>query len=140
MKLQLVTLSGIKLDKEIYSVQIPTVDGEIGIFNDHEPLITIASTGVLKVQFNKDDKAQDCKYYAVNGGAVQVLNNSVKILVDDAETSDEIVEHEVETALIRAQEMHANAANEIEVTEAEAMISHAAVRLKVAGIRRHYRK
>lgn len=140
MKLQLVTLAGIKLNKEVYSVQIPTVDGEIGIYNDHEPLITIASTGVLKVQFNKDDKAEDYKYYAVNGGAVQVLNNNVKVLVDDAETSDEIIEQEVEAALKRAEELRANAANDIEITEAEAMINHAATRLKVAGIRRHYRK
>jgi len=137
MKLQLVTLSGIKLNKEVYSVQIPTVEGKIGVYNDHEPLITVTSAGVLKVQFNKDDKDADCKYYAVNGGAVQIMDNKVKILVDDAETSDEIAEQDAEAALKRAQELRANAANTVEITEAEAMINHAAVRLKVAGIRRH---
>lgn len=140
MKLQLVTLSGVKLNKEVYSVQIPTVDGEIGVYDDHEPLITVAATGVLRVRFNQSDRDADCKFYAVNGGAVQILNNTVKVLVDDAETSDEISENDAEAALKRAQDMRANAANDIEITEAEAMMNHAAVRLKVAGIRRRYRK
>jgi len=140
MNLQLVTLSGVKLDKKIYGVQIPTVDGEIGIFNDHEPLITIAKAGVLQVKQKADDREEDFEYYAIKGGAVQVLDNSIKILVDEAESSDEVIESEAKEALERARSLHKAAATTIEVSEAQAMINHAQARLKIANLKRHKRR
>ncbi len=136
MKLQLVTLAGTKLDEDVYSVQIPTINGEIGVFENHESLVTIASAGVLQVRRKKDDPADDFEYYAINGGAVQILDNTIKILVDEAENADEIVAEEAELALERAREQHASAENVIDISEAEALMSRAEVRLKVANLHR----
>ena len=55
MKLSLVTLIGTKVDEEVYSVSIPTTDGEISVFPSHEPLVTIARDGVITVRRHKED-------------------------------------------------------------------------------------
>ena len=36
MNLKLVTLGGVKLDETVYSVTIPTIDGEISVLPSHE--------------------------------------------------------------------------------------------------------
>ena len=50
MKLQLVTLAGIQLDTDVYEVQLPTAAGPIGVFSGHEPLVSIAVPGAIKVR------------------------------------------------------------------------------------------
>ena len=136
MKLNLITLDGEKLDREVYEVQIPTASGEISVFDNHEPLITIAVPGVLEVRVNKNDPDSAKETFAINGGAVQIQDSIVKILVDEAESAEDIVEKDAKEALERAKELRANAKNAVDVSEAEAMMNRASVRLKVADIRR----
>ena len=50
MNLKLVTLGGVKLDETVYSVTIPTIDGEISVLPSHEPLVTVAKDGVITVR------------------------------------------------------------------------------------------
>ena len=54
MRFELVTLMGIKLDQDIYQATIDTADGEISVYPDHEPLVTIAVPGVISVRKQKD--------------------------------------------------------------------------------------
>ncbi len=136
MKLSLVTLSGIKLDEEVYDVQIPTMSGVIGVYENHEPLITIAIPGVLGVRRRKEDSEEDKEYYAINGGTVQIIHNQVKVLVDEADHADDIVASEAEAALERAREQHRGAKDAVSISEAEALIDRARVRIKVANLRR----
>ena len=139
MRLHLVTLSGTQLDENLYEVQIPTSTGDISVFEDHEPLVTIAVPGVLLVRRTKEDSDDEQDIYAINGGAVQVMDNEIKILVDEADHADDIVAEEVEQALERAREHRAGAKDAVSISEAEAMIDRAAVRLKVANLRRRRR-
>ncbi len=43
-----------KVDEEVYSVSIPTTDGEISVFPSHEPLVTIARDGALLRRHKED--------------------------------------------------------------------------------------
>lgn len=140
MNLHLVTLSGEKLAEDVYEVQVPTTDGAISIFDDHEPLITIAAPGVLLVRRDKSDDDDDQEAYAINGGAVHVVNNTVRILVDEADHADDIVAAEAEAALERAREQHLGAKDAVSISEAEALMNRASVRLKVANLRRRHRR
>ena len=135
MKLQLVTLRGVKLSQNVYEVQIPTAAGEISVFDDHEPLVTIARPGALLVRVNRDDSDEDKRIYAINGGAVHIQDNVLKILVDEADDADDIIAAEAEAALERAREQRAGAKDSISISEAEALMNRAAIRLKVAGLR-----
>ncbi len=139
MKLELVTLRGVKLSEEVYEIQIPTAAGDISVFSNHEPLITIAKPGVLMVRRQADDTDDEQEAYAIKGGAVHIQDNLVKILVDEADHADEITAAEAEAALERARQQRKGAKDAVSISEAEALINRAAIRLKVAGLRRRQR-
>ncbi|MDB5167552.1 MAG: atpC [Candidatus Saccharibacteria bacterium] len=140
MQLQLITLLGVKLDKEVYEIVIPTVAGEIGVFPGHEPLVSVAVPGVIVVRFKKGDPDKDLEYFAISGGVVEVSQKKVRILVDEAEHGDDIVEAESKAALARAIEMRDKAKDQVELERAHELVDRHTVRLKVAGLRRHRRQ
>lgn len=140
MKLKLVTLTGTKVDEDVYEVTIPTEEGEIGVFPDHEPLVTLAKSGVIEVRRVKTDPDDRKELYAISGGVVQIDGESVKVLVDEADHGSEITEAEAQKALERAQKMKAEATTEVELEKASALIDRHAVRLKVADLHRRRRR
>lgn len=137
MKFKLVTLAGEKINEEVYEVLIPTVEGEIGVFPGHEPLITVAKTGVVTVKLDKTHTAERHEYFAISGGIVEITGKTVKILVDEAEHGDDIVEAETQAALERAIALRDNASSDIELDKAHQLIDRHMVRLKVADLHRH---
>jgi F-type H+-transporting ATPase subunit epsilon len=140
MKLELITLLGKKLDRDIYEVIIPTVTGEIAVFPGHEPLITMAVPGVVAVRFNKTDTNDQLDYFAISGGVVEVSQGNVRILVDEADHGDDIIEAESKTALQRAIELRQTAKDQVELEKAHQLVDRHAVRLKVADLRRRHRR
>jgi F-type H+-transporting ATPase subunit epsilon len=139
MNLKLVTLLGVKIDQEVYEVIIPTPDGEIAIFPDHQHLVTLAVSGVITVRHKKDDDDDKLEFFAISGGIAEISKNIVRILVDEANRDDEIVEAESQAALERAIELRKNAANQIELEKAHQLVDRHSVRLKVAELRRRHR-
>jgi F-type H+-transporting ATPase subunit epsilon len=140
MNLELITLLGKKVDQEVYEVMIPTADGEIGVFPGHEPLVTIAVPGAIAVRYNKGDVDAKLDYFAISGGVVEVSQKKVRILVDEADHGDDIVESESKAALARAIEMRDNAKDQVELEQAHQLVDRHSVRLKVADIRRRHRR
>jgi len=138
MKLELVTLRGIKLDQEIYEVILPTSSGEISVFPGHEPLVTIAKAGVVYVRNKKTD--EDTELFAISGGVVEVSPDTVRILVDEADHGDDIIEAESKSALELAIKMRDTAIDQVELDKAHELIDRHTVRLKVADLRRHRRR
>lgn len=139
MKLELITLTGEKLSEEVYEVTLPTRAGEISVFPGHETLTTIATDGVLYVRRKRGDGDSAREVFAINGGAVQVSPTLIRILVDEADAADELVAHEIEAALARAKKLRENAKDAVSISEAEALMNRASVRLKVANLRRRNR-
>lgn len=140
MKLELVTLLGTKVDREAYEVMIPTADGEIAVFPSHEPLVSIAVPGAIAVRYQKDDPDSAIDYFAISGGVVEISQTNVRILVDEAEHGDDIVESESKAALERALKLRENAKSQIELEEAHQLVDRHSVRLKVADLRRRHRR
>lgn len=140
MKLQLVTLSGVKIDQEVYEVILPTVDGEISVFPDHEPLITVAKSGIVTVRFKKEHTLHDYEYFAISGGVIEITGPMVRILVDEAEHGEDILEAETQAALDCAIQMRDEAGTQIELEKAHQLIDRHMVRLKVADLHRRRRK
>lgn len=136
MKLQLITLTGLKMDDDVYEVIVPTSTGDIAVYIGHEPLVTIARAGVLAVRRKKSDIDAAREFFAINGGVAEIDTKSLRILVDEADSSDEIVAEEVEKALALAKKQKSEAKNQVELDKAQAMIDRSAVKLKVAGLRR----
>jgi F-type H+-transporting ATPase subunit epsilon len=140
MNLELITLLGKKVDQSGYEVIIPTADGEIAVFPGHEPLISIAVPGVIAVRYKKGDPDSELDYFAISGGVVEISQQAVRILVDEADHGDDIIESESKAALARAIEMRDNATDQIELEKAHQLVDRHSVRLKVAELRRHHRR
>lgn len=140
MKLELITLLGKKVDRDVYEVVIPTADGEIAVFPSHEPLVSVAVPGVIAVRYNKTDPDSTLDFFAISGGVVEVSQDGVRILVDEADHGDDIVEAESKAALARAEEMRKNAKSQVELEEAHQLVDRHSVRLKVADLRRRHRR
>ncbi len=140
MKLDLITLAGNKFSEEVYEVQLPTQSGPIAVFPGHQPLITLMKTGVISVRRKKGDADSDLEVFAASGGVAEVTPEAVKVLIDEAEHSDEIAEDIAIEALRKAEEMKARARDSLEIEKAQMLIDRYAVRIKVAGLRRHKRR
>ena len=138
MKFELITLSGVKLDQEIYSATIPTIDGEISVFPSHEPLVTMAKNGVIALTSQKDgDKVE---YFAISGGVVEITHERIRVLVDEADHGEDIIEAETKAALDRAIKLRDETDDQVEREKAHQLIDRHLVRLKVADLQRRKRQ
>lgn len=138
MKLSLITLVGVKLDEDVYSVTIPTIDGEISVLPSHEPLVTVAKSGIIAVRRDKYSPEQE--FFAISGGVVEINHTSVRILVDEADHGEDILEAETQAALERAVQARDSAETQVEREKAHQLVDRHLVRLKVAELQRRKRR
>jgi F-type H+-transporting ATPase subunit epsilon len=136
---ELVTLQGTKFGEDVYEVILPTPDGEIAILPNHIPLVTLAVPGVIAVRRRQTDSDNNLEYFATNGGAIEVIGNKVRVLVDEADRENEINAAEAQKAYERAQQLMRDAKGKVELDKAKSLMDLHAVRLKVASISRHKR-
>ncbi len=135
---QLVSLSGKKFDGDVHEVVLPTLDGEIGVLQDHMPLVSVATNGAVMVRRQSRDTDAEREFFAVSGGAIEVADNNLRVLVDEADHADSINQAEAQAAMERARKMKAEAKDELSLEHAQALIDRQAVRLHVAGLRRRH--
>ncbi len=140
MDFELVTLAGTKVNEKVYEVILPTTDGEIAVFPHHEPLISVAKPGVIYVRAEKGDSDDKMTLFAISGGVVEIGENRVRVLVDEADSGADITEAESKAALDRAKAMRDNATDQVELEKAHALVDRHAVRLKVAELHRRKRR
>lgn len=136
IKFQIVTLSGVKFDEDVYEVQLPTPDGMIGVFPNHMPLVSLAVPGVIAIRRNERDSNEKLEYFATDGGVVEILDNTVRILADEAIHAEDVHEESTKKALQAAQEAYKNAGDRVSLEKAQAMIDRHAIRLDIAKYKR----
>jgi F-type H+-transporting ATPase subunit epsilon len=136
----LVALSGTKFDDEVYEVVLPTLDGEIGVLTDHMPLVSVAKDGAIMVRRNQRDTDREREYFAISGGAIDVTDNVLRVLVDEADHADDISEAEAEQAHARALTMKAEAGDQVSLEHAQTLVDRTSSRLQVAGLKRRHQK
>ncbi len=135
----LYTLNGVKYDDDAYEITIPTLDGEIGVLPNHMPLISVASHGAIMVRKTPQERDDQRDVFAISGGTIQVEDNTLKILVDEADHADELNEQEVKEAYALAEKMKAEAQDQVSLQHAQTLMDRQAVRLKVASLKRRKR-
>ena len=137
---QLVSLSGKKFDEDVHEVILPTLDGEIGVLKDHMPLVSVATTGAIIIRRSQKDADAKREYFAVSGGVIDVSDNNLRVLVDEADHATELNEAQVQKALERAQKMKAEAKDQVSLEHAQTMVDRHSVRLHVAGLHRRHKR
>lgn len=140
MHLQLITLQGVGLDTEMYELIAPTTTGEIAVFPGHESLVTMAAPGALAVRYRKNDTDAMLDYFAISGGVIEISPDAIRVLVDEADYGDDIVEAETKEALERALKLRDEAKDQVDLEKAHQLIDRQKVRLRVAELQRRRRR
>lgn len=138
--LELTTLSGTHKDEDVYEVMIPTTAGTIAVYQDHAPLLGAVAPGLLCIRAKKGDRDDARECLGVYTGTVEVLNNTIRVLVDEIDKPDDVVASEAEAALKRALELKEKAGDAVSISEAQTMMDRQAVRLQLAGLKKHSKK
>jgi F-type H+-transporting ATPase subunit epsilon len=136
---KLVSLSGVQFDDEVYEVVLPTLDGEIGVLQDHMPLVSVATTGAVAVRRQPRDSDSQREFFAINGGVIDVSDNVLRVLVDEADHADALNEAEVQKALERANKLKSEAKDQVSLEHAQQLVDRHTVRLQVAGLKRRHK-
>ena len=108
--------------------QIPCKDGYIGVLPDHAPLLSEMGIGVLRFVTATDHRFS----LAVKHGFVEVLDNHVRVLADEAEYGNEIDVTQAEKDLRHAQDEMLNPAIGIDIAAALIAWRHARARIDAA--------
>ncbi|MDZ7785745.1 MAG: ATP synthase F1 subunit epsilon [Candidatus Saccharibacteria bacterium] len=137
---ELVTLDGVKFSQEVYEVQLPTTEGYVGIFKDHMPLVTLADTGIIKIRHKSNESDAQQELIATSGGVVDVEDNTVRVLVDAADTEDEIDEASIKKAHQEALELRKNAKDQLSLDKAHTLVQRTHTQLKVAELKHRKRR
>lgn len=132
IRLEIVTPERKVLDADVDSVTVPTASGEAGIMPNHAPLISVLKPGILSYSIKGATER-----LAVSSGFVEVSSNKVAVLVDAAETADEIDVDAVKAERDAAEKAYAAVASgSVEETEpAREQLEAAQVRLQLASSR-----
>lgn len=133
LKLEMVTPYKRVLSTEVDEVTAPGTVGELGILPGHTPLLTTLNIGAL--HYRQEGKTF---YVAVNWGYIEVENDTVTVLVETAEPSDQIDLERAKEALGRAEAaLKKLSAEEKEYKVMEAALERALIRIQVAGKTHH---
>jgi F-type H+-transporting ATPase subunit epsilon len=126
LRLEIVTPQGKAYSDDVGMVVIPGVEGEMGIYPMHIPVMTEIKPGELKII--KDGQESD---FAVGEGFVEITQIGVTVLTDMAVAESAIDERVVEKAIERAQAAlhHTEAMNAEEIATTEAALEKSLVQL-----------
>ena len=116
----------VKLEEVSY-LRCPGLDGSFGIMSNHRDGIFALSVGEIKVAQNKK-----VEYYATGGGFAEIINDSVNLLVESLEKSDEIDANRANDSLNRAQQRKTEPNSAINDARVEASLIRALNRLRVS--------
>ena len=116
------------------------MDDEIGVLPGHMPLISVAQRGVISVRKDHTHPDDMMEHFAISGGAIEVTGTTLRVLVDEADASNEISEEEAREAMERAKKLLADAKDQVSLDQAQSLIDRSAVRLQVAGLKRRGRR
>jgi len=85
INLEIVTPEKKVIDEPVEMVTVPTARGEIGVLENHAPLISTLKPGILSYTAKGSTE-----YLVISGGFVEISGNKVSILADIAESKGEI--------------------------------------------------
>ena len=130
--LEIVTPERLAFSEEVDSVQVPGIEGELGILPHHAPLVSLLGVGELRIR-----KGGQEELFAVAGGFLQVRPDKVVVMAETADLASEIDLEKAEQARRDAERILAEGSHEgADLGAARAQLAQALLRIRVAE-RRH---
>lgn len=128
LQLEIVTPFGITYSEKVNNCVLPGEDGQFQVLNQHAPLISLIKIGAIRIT-ELDDKN---RYLATSGGYCEIKDNIIRVIVESAESAEDIDITRAETAKERAEERLEIKDQEIDPKRAEMALARALNRLKIA--------
>jgi F-type H+-transporting ATPase subunit epsilon len=126
LKLEIVTPDAKTFSEEVEMVSLPGVEGEMGIFPMHVPLMTQVVAGEVAVRKDGRDT-----FLAIGDGFVEITADRVAILTDMAIRAENIDEVKAEQARRRAEARLAEQIDDTEAAVVSASLAHSLAQLRV---------
>ena len=133
LKLEIVTPEGRAYSDDVAMVVLPSIEGEIGVYPAHVPLMTQLLPGELRIV--KDGKTTEL---VVGTGFIEVTGDSVSVLTDSALEDEQIDESATQDAINRAQAaLKDKNLSSDETAEVEASLARALAQIRFKRRRQH---
>ncbi|PKQ17094.1 MAG: ATP synthase F1 subunit epsilon [Actinobacteria bacterium HGW-Actinobacteria-7] len=100
---EIVTPERILYTSEVRMVVATTLGGEVGILPLHAPLVTQLAPGEVRLQFG--DSASEWEFFSISGGYLQVHEDKVIVLADDAIAVSQIDMQRAKESVDRVKEL-----------------------------------
>lgn len=124
LKLEIVTPEAVALSEDVDMVTLPGVEGELGVYPQHVPLLTQLVPGVVVAL-----KGDQVLTFAVSEGFVEITGHRVSLLTDLA-VSAEADQAEAEAARKRAEARLRERSGDEQSAVVEAAVAHSLTLLK----------
>ena len=132
LKLEIVTPEAKTYSEDVEMVTLPGVEGEMGIYPLHVPLMTQVVAGEVIARKDGEDH-----FLAVGEGFVEITADKVSIMTDMAIKADDIDEAQAEEARRRAEARLSEKLDDEEAALVNAALAHSLAQLKVKRRQRH---
>ena len=126
LRLEIVTPDSKAYSEDVEMVTLPGVEGEMGIYPEHVPLLTQIVPGeIIARRGNKEE------FLAVGDGFAEITGERVAVMADMAILAQNIDEAKAEEARKRAEARLAEQLDDEEAAIVNAALAHSLAQLKV---------
>ncbi len=77
LKISVISPEATLFEGEARQLVAPAFDGEVGILEDHAPMVTVLGKGELRI-------GDGAERYSIEGGFLQVVDNVVRVVTEKA--------------------------------------------------------
>jgi F-type H+-transporting ATPase subunit epsilon len=132
LRLEIVTPETKAYSEDVEMVVLPGLDGELGVYPQHVPVLTTLKPGELRVYKGGQETS-----LAVGEGFAEITADSISVLTDMALESTAIDESAAEAAVARARAAMKEDLGAEEVAAVQASLQKALAQLNVKRRHRH---
>jgi F-type H+-transporting ATPase subunit epsilon len=131
--LEIVTPERLAYSDTVDAVNLPGIEGELGVLPHHAPLVSMLGVGELRIREGGAEES-----FAIVGGFLQVRPDKVVVMAETADMASEIDLEKAQEARRSAERMleEAGPADTADLAAARAALQQALLRIRVAE-RRH---
>jgi F-type H+-transporting ATPase subunit epsilon len=126
LQLQIVTPDAQVYSDAVEMVTLPAVEGEMGVYPNHVPLMTQLAAGEIIVRKDGADF-----FLAVGEGFVEITGERVAVLTDMAIKADQIDEAKAEEARRRAEARLTEHLDDVDTAAVHASLANALAQIDV---------
>jgi F-type H+-transporting ATPase subunit epsilon len=131
--LEIVTPERLAYSDMVDAVNLPGIEGELGVLPHHAPLVTMLGVGELRIRKGGTEES-----FAIVGGFLQVRPDKVVVMAETADMASDIDLEKAHDARRSAERLleETGPSDTADLASARAALQHALLRIRVAE-RRH---